>query len=140
MTEPNPRTVDRTPQQWRTVLTDFEFAVLRESATERPFTGEYDATFEPGTYACKACGAELFTSDAKFASHCGWPSFYEPTGENTIRYIEDDSIPGRPRVEVRCASCDSHLGHVFTGEGYDTPTDRRYCINSICLVHQAPQD
>lgn len=128
----------RTPEQWKTVLTPFEFSVLREGATERPFTGEYDSTFEPGTYACRACGAELFTSEEKFSSHCGWPSFYAPAAEDRITYITDESLPGRPRVEVRCAACDSHLGHVFTGEGYDTPTDLRYCINSICLVHSAP--
>lgn len=127
--------VARTPQQWREVLTPVEFAVLREGATERPFTGEYDRTFEPGTYACRACGAELFTSEEKFASHCGWPSFFAPAAEDRIRYVTDDSLPGRPRVEVRCAACDSHLGHVFSGEGYDTPTDLRYCINSVCLVH-----
>ncbi|WP_232548021.1 peptide-methionine (R)-S-oxide reductase MsrB [Propioniciclava soli] len=128
-------TVLRTPREWREVLTPFEFAVLREGATERPFTGEYDRTFEAGTYACKACGAELFTSEQKFASHCGWPSFYAPSDEERITYIRDDSLPGRPRIEVRCSACQSHLGHVFEGEGYDTPTDLRYCINSICLVH-----
>ena len=128
----------RTPQQWREVLTPFEFQVLREGGTERPGTGEYEQHFEPGTYACKACGAELFTSEEKFVSHCGWPSFYAPADDGRIRYLRDDSLPGRPRIEVRCAACDSHLGHVFEGEGYDTPTDRRYCINSICLVHQPP--
>ncbi|MFV0405956.1 MAG: peptide-methionine (R)-S-oxide reductase MsrB [Propioniciclava sp.] len=130
--------IDRTPAEWRELLTPFEFSVLREGGTERPFTGEYDTTFEPGTYACRACGAELFTSAEKFASHCGWPSFYRPTADDRLRYLSDDSLPGPPRVEVRCATCDSHLGHVFTGEGYDTPTDQRYCINSICLVHSPP--
>lgn len=124
-----------TPRSWREVLTPFEFAVMREGATEPPGVGEYEHFREPGTYACKACGAELFTSEAKFDSHCGWPSFFEPTREGSVRYVEDTSIPGRPRTEVRCTHCDSHLGHVFEGEGYDTPTDRRYCINSICLVH-----
>ncbi len=137
MTDQEP-TVVRTPQQWREVLTPFEFSVLREGATERPGVGEYEHFSEPGTYACKACGAELFTSEEKFASHCGWPSFFAPADEGRIRYLRDDSLPGRPRIEVRCARCDSHLGHVFEGEGYDTPTDRRYCINSICLVHHAP--
>ena len=127
-------TFSRTPQQWREVLTPFEFAVLREGATERPGVGEYEHFSEPGTYACKACGAELFTSEEKFASHCGWPSFYAPADERRVRYLRDESLPGRPRVEVRCANCDSHLGHVFEGEGYDTPTDRRYCINSISLT------
>ena len=135
MAESKP-TVVRTPQQWREVLTPFEFAVLREGATERPGTGEYENFREPGTYACKACGAELFSSDTKFDSHCGWPSFFAPTDADRVRYLRDDSLPGRPRVEVRCAACDSHLGHVFEGEGYDTPTDQRYCINSISLVHR----
>lgn len=88
--------VARTPQQWREVLTPVEFAVLREGATERPFTGEYDRTFEPGTYACRACGAELFTSEEKFASHCGWPSFFAPAAEDRVRYVTDDSLPGPP--------------------------------------------
>lgn len=128
----------KTPQQWREVLTPFEFQVLREGATERPGTGEYEHYSEPGTYACKACGAELFTSEEKFVSHCGWPSFYAPAEDDRIRYLRDDSLPGSPRIEVRCAACDSHLGHVFEGEGYETPTDLRYCINSVCLVHQPP--
>jgi len=133
-------TVTRTPREWRELLTPFEFSVLREGATERPFTGEYDEYREPGTYACRGCGAELFTSEEKFASHCGWPSFYAPAADDRIRYVRDESLPGRPRIEVRCAACDSHLGHVFEGEGYPTPTDLRYCINSISLVHRAPAD
>lgn len=127
--------VTKSAEQWKQQLTAFEFSVLREGATERPGTGEYEHYSEPGTYACKACGAELFTSEGKFASHCGWPSFYTPAADDRVRYITDNSLPGRPRVEVRCAACDSHLGHVFEGEGYDTPTDLRYCINSVCLVH-----
>jgi len=107
---------------------------MREGGTERPWTGEYTETTSPGTYVCRACGEELFSSDAKFESHCGWPSFFEPTEMTKLRFLEDHSIPGHPRVEVRCAACDSHLGHVFSGEGYDTPTDDRYCINSVCLV------
>lgn len=131
-------TVQKTPQQWREVLTPFEFQVLREGGTERPGTGEYEHFSEPGTYACKACSAELFTSEEKFASHCGWPSFYAPASDDRVVYLRDESLPGRPRIEVRCGSCGSHLGHVFEGEGYDTPTDLRYCINSVCLVHQPP--
>ncbi len=87
-----------------------------------------------GTYYCRDCGAKLFTSDTKFESHCGWPSFFAPELDS-VRYIEDKSL-WQTRTEVRCATCDSHLGHVFTGEGYDTPTDKRYCINSISLVLQ----
>lgn len=134
--QPHRPTVTRTPEEWRALLTPFEYAVLRESATEPPGTGAYEKTNEPGDYACKGCGTVLFTATEKFASHCGWPSFYAPAAGDRIRYLPDDSLPGRPRVEVRCATCDSHLGHVFSGEGYDTPTDDRYCINSICLVHR----
>ncbi|RRD48032.1 peptide-methionine (R)-S-oxide reductase MsrB [Tessaracoccus sp. OH4464_COT-324] len=120
--------------EWRTKLTDLEYRVLRESGTEAPFTGEYTDTETIGTYSCRACGATLFTSKEKFHSHCGWPSFFAPEAEDRVRYLQDLSIPGRPRVEVRCTNCDSHLGHVFEGEGYDTPTDLRYCINSVCLT------
>ena len=126
--------VSRTPDEWRNLLTPLEFHVLRESGTERPWTGEYTTTKDAGVYACRACGAELFSSDTKFESHCGWPSFFEPAADGRVRYLEDRSLPGRPRTEVRCANCDSHLGHVFSNEGYDTPTDDRYCINSASLL------
>ena len=122
----------RTPEQWRAKLTPMEYHVLREAGTERPFTGEYTDTKTKGTYYCRGCGAKLFTSDTKFESHCGWPSFYAPELES-VRYIVDKSL-WQTRTEVRCATCDSHLGHVFSGEGYDTPTDKRFCINSISLV------
>jgi len=122
----------RTPEQWREMLNPMEYHVLREAGTERPFTGEYTDTTTTGSYHCRGCGALLFTSDTKFESHCGWPSFYAPELDS-VRYIEDRSM-WQVRTEVRCASCDSHLGHVFTGEGYGTPTDKRYCINSISLV------
>ena len=121
--------------QWREKLSSKEFHVLREGGTEAPFVGEYTDTTTEGVYACRACGAELFRSDTKFASHCGWPSFYSPLAEDRVEYIEDVSM-GMKRVEVRCGSCGSHLGHVFEGEGYDTPTDQRYCINSISLTLQ----
>ena len=127
----------RTPEQWRAMLTPAEYQVLREAGTERPFTGGYTDTTTAGTYHCRGCGAKLFTSDTKFESHCGWPSFFAPELES-VRYIEDRSM-WQVRTEVRCATCDSHLGHVFTGEGYDTPTDKRYCINSICLVLEPEQ-
>ena len=119
--------------EWRERLTQLEYHVLREGGTEAPFVGEYTDTLDEGTYACRGCGAELFRSDTKFASHCGWPSFFAPLAEDRVRYLEDRSLPGRPRVEVRCATCDGHLGHVFEGEGYETPTDLRYCINSVSL-------
>ena len=135
--EPNERTypVTKDDEQWRAELTPQEYQVLREGGTERPFTGEYTDTTTEGVYACRACGAELFRSDTKFESHCGWPSFYAPLDGNRVEYLADHST-GTERVEVRCGSCGSHLGHVFEGEGYGTPTDQRYCINSICLTLQ----
>ena len=126
-------TVSKTDAQWREDLTPAEYQVLREAGTERPFVGEYTDTTTEGVYACRACGAQLFTSDTKFESHCGWPSFYTPLAGDSVEYIEDRSM-GMKRVEVRCATCGSHLGHVFEGEGYDTPTDQRFCINSISLT------
>jgi peptide-methionine (R)-S-oxide reductase len=125
--------VSRTDAQWREQLTPAEYRVLRQAGTEAPFTGEYTDTETTGVYRCRACGAELFRSDAKFESHCGWPSFYQPTSSDAVTLIEDRSH-GMIRVEARCARCDSHLGHVFTGEGYQTPTDERWCINSISMT------
>ncbi len=123
--------MQKSDAEWREQLTPQEYAVLRKAGTEAPFTGEYTDTVAPGVYSCRACGAKLFESDTKFGSHCGWPSFFQPITD-TVEYIEDTSL-GMKRVEVRCANCGSHLGHVFEGEGYDTPTDQRYCINSISL-------
>jgi peptide-methionine (R)-S-oxide reductase len=125
--------VDKPDEEWRAQLSDEEYHVLREAGTERPFTGEYTDTKTVGVYACRACGAELFRSETKFDSHCGWPSFYDPADTDAVETRPDHSLPGRPRTEVRCATCGSHLGHVFEGEGYGTPTDLRYCINSISI-------
>jgi peptide-methionine (R)-S-oxide reductase len=125
--------VSRTDEEWRQQLTPQEYAVLRAAGTEAPFVGEYTDTRTTGVYRCRACSAELFRSETKFDSHCGWPSFYAPLAEDRVEYLEDTSH-GTKRVEVRCASCGSHLGHVFEGEGYGTPTDQRYCINSISLT------
>lgn len=124
--------VTKTDEQWRAELSPQEYAVLRGAGTERPFTGEYTDTETEGVYSCRACGADLFTNDTKFHSHCGWPSFYAPSADDNVELIEDRSM-GMVRTEVRCASCGSHLGHVFAGEGYDTPTDQRYCINSVSM-------
>jgi peptide-methionine (R)-S-oxide reductase len=128
-----PYEVDKSEQQWREELTPAEYAVLRKAGTEPAFTGEYTDTTTEGVYSCRACGAELFRSDTKFASHCGWPSFYDPADSKAVELLEDRSH-GMVRTEVRCAKCGSHLGHVFEGEGYPTPTDQRYCINSISLT------
>jgi peptide-methionine (R)-S-oxide reductase len=127
------KTVDKTEAQWRQELDPEEYAVLRKGATERPFTGEYVDTKTVGIYRCRACGAELFRSEAKFDSHCGWPSFFTPASDAAVDFINDSSM-GMRRTEVQCSACDSHLGHVFEGEGYDTPTDQRFCINSISLT------
>jgi peptide-methionine (R)-S-oxide reductase len=125
--------VQLTEEQWRERLTPEEYHVLRQAGTEAPFTGEYTDTKTQGVYRCRACGAELFRSDTKFESHCGWPSFYQPTKDDAVVLLEDRSL-FRVRTEVRCANCNSHLGHVFQGEGYDVPTDQRWCINSISLT------
>jgi peptide-methionine (R)-S-oxide reductase len=125
--------VTKSDEQWRAELSPEEYRVLREAGTEAPFIGEYTDTETNGIYACRACGAELFRSDAKFHSGCGWPSFFTPLAAETITEIKDMSH-GMVRTEIRCAACDSHLGHVFEGEGYKTPTDLRYCINSISMT------
>ncbi|MDY6055495.1 peptide-methionine (R)-S-oxide reductase MsrB [Micrococcus sp.] len=121
-----------TEQEWARRLSPEEFRVLRQAGTEQAFTGEYWDTRTEGVYGCRACGAELFRSAEKFDSHCGWPSFFAPLAEDRVVYLKDSTL-GMERVEVRCAGCGSHLGHVFEGEGYGTPTDLRYCINSIAL-------
>jgi peptide-methionine (R)-S-oxide reductase len=120
-----------TDEQWLVRLSPEEFRVLRRGGTEPPWTGEYVSTKTPGTYRCRACGAALFASDTKFDSHCGWPSFDEAL-PGTIRYLEDRSH-GMIRTEVRCANCDSHLGHRFDGERM-TAKNARYCINSVSLT------
>lgn len=123
--------VQKTEEQWREELSAEEYAVLRRAGTERPGTGEYNETKTEGVYSCRACGAELFRSDAKFDSHCGWPSFYEPTAKDNVELIEDRTM-GMVRVEVRCATCGSHLGHVFD-DAPQTPTGDRFCMNSVSL-------
>ncbi|MEO6955427.1 MAG: peptide-methionine (R)-S-oxide reductase MsrB [Antricoccus sp.] len=126
-------TVAKTDQEWREQLSREEYQVLRQAGTERPFVGEYTDTKTEGVYSCRACGAEVFRSDTKFESHCGWPSFYAPTESDAVILNEDRTL-GMSRVEVLCKACHSHLGHVFHGEGYQTPTDDRYCLNSLSLT------
>ncbi len=128
--------VEKTEDEWRVELNPDEFQVLRKAATERPFSSPFETDTTEAVYSCRACGSELFRSDTKFDAHCGWPAFYEPLAEDRVEYVEDPSIPGRPRTEVRCARCGSHLGHVFEGEGFDTPTDQRFCINGIALSQE----
>lgn len=124
--------IEKPDEQWRAELTPAEYTVLRKAGTEPAFTGEYTDTKKKGVYSCRACGAELFTSTEKFESHCGWPSFFDARNSDAVELLSDRSH-GMVRTEVRCARCGSHLGHVFEGEGYPTPTDQRYCINSISL-------
>jgi peptide-methionine (R)-S-oxide reductase len=123
--------VQKSEEQWKALLTPEEYVVLRRAGTERPWTGEYNETKTQGIYSCRACGAELFRSDAKFDSHCGWPSFYEPSDKDNVELLEDNTL-GMRRVEVRCATCGSHLGHVFD-DAPQTPTGDRYCMNSVSL-------
>jgi peptide-methionine (R)-S-oxide reductase len=130
--------VTKSDAEWRAQLSPQEYEVLRGAGTERAFTGEYTDNHRVGIYRCRACDSELFRSTEKFDSHCGWPSFFSPLAGDRIIERTDRSW-GMARTEVLCANCHSHLGHVFEGEGYDTPTDLRYCINSISMTfEQAP--
>ena len=119
--------------QWKQRLTPLEFNVLRKAATERPGTGKLLHEAREGEYSCKGCGAPLFKADAKFDSGCGWPSFYEPHPGAVVEDV--DYHLGYPRTEIRCAHCDSHLGHVFE-DAPQTPTGLRYCMNSAALSFQ----
>jgi peptide-methionine (R)-S-oxide reductase len=130
------REVDMTDEQWRARLTAEQYEILRRHGTERPFTGEYVNVKDDGTYTCAGCGAELFSSDTKFDSGTGWPSFYEPAVAENVETQEDRSL-GMARTEVRCRRCGGHLGHVFT-DG-PNPTGLRYCINSRALGFDAEQ-
>jgi peptide-methionine (R)-S-oxide reductase len=124
--------VEKTDEEWRAELSKAEYAVLRQAGTERAFTGPLLEEHRVGVYACRACGNELFRSDTKFESHCGWPSFFDPSNSDAVELIEDKSM-GMKRVEVRCKRCGSHLGHVFE-DAPQTPTGDRYCMNSISLT------
>ncbi|QDU58860.1 peptide-methionine (R)-S-oxide reductase MsrB [Aeoliella mucimassa] len=123
--------VVRTDREWRKLLTREEYRVLREKGTERPYVNKYDHHFKPGYYMCAGCGQVLFESDTKFDSGCGWPAFYAAKAEDRVVRTPDFSL-GMNRVEVTCARCGSHLGHVFQ-DGYNVPTGERFCINSVSL-------
>ena len=123
-----------TDAEWRARLTAEQYRILRQAGTDRPFAAAYAAFQQQGagTYVCTGCGATLFTSATKFDSHCGWPSFFDPSTSDAVELRRDTSL-GAERIEVVCKTCHGHLGHVFEGEGFNTPTDERYCINATSL-------
>ena len=127
--------VEKSDSEWRASLSPDEYVVLREAGTERPWTGELLEEHRPGMFRCKACGNELFRSDAKFESGSGWPSFFQPVDGDAVE-LRTDRTHGMARTEVRCARCGSHLGHVFD-DAPQTPTGDRYCMNSLALDFDA---
>ncbi len=124
---------ERNDSEWRAFLTPMQYSILREAATERPFSGPHLDEQRTGTYYCAGCGAELFVSDTKFDAGCGWPSFFATTNEHAVEEREDTSH-GRTRTEIRCATCHGHLGHVFPDGS--PPTGLRYCLNGHALTFE----
>ncbi|EMR67188.1 Peptide methionine sulfoxide reductase B2, chloroplastic [Eutypa lata] len=129
---------EKSPDEWRAVLSKEQFKVLREKGTERPFSGKYDKFFsDAGVYTCAGCDAPLYKANHKFKSGCGWPAYFDSIPGAVTRH--EDSTFGMARTEIVCSNCGGHLGHVFKGEGYPTPTDERHCVNSVSL-NFAPED
>ncbi len=123
--------IEKTDNEWKAILGDFSFNVMREKGTEKPYSSEYETLWDSGTYVCKGCNSELFSSNTKFDAGCGWPSFYQSIDKSKVKEILDTAY-GMTRVEVVCANCGGHLGHVFN-DGYNQPTGLRYCINGASL-------
>jgi len=124
--------VKKTDQEWRAILNPAQFRVIREKGTEAPGTGKFDKFSKDGVYTCAACDAPLYKSTTKFNSGCGWPAFYDAIPGAINRH--EDKTMFMTRTEITCANCGGHLGHVFKGEGFDTPTDERHCVNSVSMT------
>ena len=123
--------VQKTDQEWKSILGNISYSILRQKGTERPFTSDFETMWDSGTYVCKGCNQELFSSSTKFDAGCGWPSFYQSVDKKNVKEVLDKSH-GMTRVEVVCSNCGGHLGHVFN-DGYEQPTGLRYCINGASL-------
>ncbi|SDM52127.1 peptide-methionine (R)-S-oxide reductase [Halogranum gelatinilyticum] len=135
MSNPESQNVPKTDEEWREKLSEEEYRILRQSGTEARFSGEHVDRDDAGVYKCKGCGSVLFESDTKFDSSCGWPSFYAAEEANVTKHV--DTSHGMRRTEVRCATCDGHLGHVF--DDGPKPTGKRFCINSVALDFEADE-
>jgi len=130
--------VQKSTEEWRAILSKEQFRVLRNQDTEAPFTGKYDKHMpDTGVYTCAGCDAPLYKANHKFKSGCGWPAYFDNIPGAVTRHT--DSSHGMERIEIVCSNCGGHLGHVFKGEGYDTPTDERHCVNSVSMKF-SPED